>query len=220
MPPADTTNPRWITYSGRRWLLRRLAVGANCVPTPTVVARTSVQLKVGELNHELPHTADFEKWMRFALYADVAYLGGVDQGYTRIHGRNFSSVYEEDRAGVATLRQTLDAAVSVLQHAGRQLPGGHRAERRLRRKLAKLALIRAGRSYDKGRADEQTVADLVTFATEAVGDPATLAAWHTLRIRRWLGPRRAQLLRPLVLTSAVRRVRQVLRDRRQHHIGT
>lgn len=217
MPAAETANPHWVVHPGGRWLERRLAVGFNCVPTPTVVARTSVQLEVGELNHDIPHTADYEKWLRFALHADIAYLRGVDQGYTRVHDRNFSSPYEADGAGVETLRQSLDAAVSVLQRTGDRLPD---AERRLRRKLAKIALIRAGRSYDKGRADEQTVAGLVSFAAEAVGDPSTLAAWHTLRLRRWLGPRWARYLRPFVLTAVARRVRQVLRERRQLRTGT
>ena len=219
MPEAATSYPRWIVHPGARWLRRRFAVGANCVPTPTAVVRTRVQLEVGELNHDIPHTADFEKWMRFALRADVAYLAGVDQGYSRIHGRNFSSSYEADRAGVATLRQVLAASVSVLQRSEGVIQNRHRTERGIRRRLATRALVRAGRAYDHDRVDERTIAELVAFAQDAVGDPRTLAAWHTLRIRRALGPRWARHFRPLVLTAPARRVRQILRDLRQKRIG-
>lgn len=125
MPAAETANPHWVVHPGRRWLERRLAVGFNCVPTPTVAARTSVQLAVGD--HDIPHTADYEKWLRFALHADIAYLRGVDQGYTCFHDRNVSSPYEADGAGVETLRQSLDAAVSVLQQTGGRPATGRRA---------------------------------------------------------------------------------------------
>ncbi len=206
LPPARTTPSGWIIHPGRRWLRRRFTTTQGCITSPEVVVRTELQHRLGGYDPTLPHTGDIEMWMRFALHADVGYLRGVDQAYYRVHGASMSTAYY-GTAGVGDLRQRLAAYEALLQRANGRLPDSERLGLRLRRSLARDALQRAGRAYDKGRADLEPVADLVDFAREAFGAATSLPEWYTLQLRRRLGARRAAALRPLVLTPAGRRLR-------------
>lgn len=217
--PAPVVEPRFVVHPGARWLRRRVLLGENCVPTPTAVVRTSVQHRVGGHNADIPHTADFEIWMRFALQADVGFVANQHQGYSRVHGSNMSTPYETADSGVRALRERMAAILSVLGQAGDRLPDVADLERRMRRRLATDAIVKVSRSYDKGRVDDRLCKELIDFATEAAGDVTALPAWQFLRLRQHLGPRIVPALRPLVVTAAVRRVRQRLRDRKQQLSG-
>jgi hypothetical protein len=218
LPPARTESQGWTVYKGRSWLRRRFEVGDGCITSPEVVVRTSLQQKIGGYDPELPHTGDIEMWMRFALHADVGYLRGVDQAYYRVHGSNMSVSYYS-ASGVGDLRQRLVAYTALLERANGQFPEGRVLETGLRRVLAKDALRRAGRAYDKGQAEVEPVDELVAFAREAYDDVEKLPEWHTLRLRQRLGVRATRALRPLVLTAAARRVRQMYRVRRWMRAG-
>lgn len=218
-PPARTTFAGWTVYSGQQWLRRRFATTHGCITSPEAVTRTALQQRIGGFDPDLPHSADIEMWMRFALHADVGYLRGVDQAYYRVHGANMSSAYY-DRSGLGDLRQRLAAYESTLRRANGQLPDSDRLGRRFRRNIARDALQRAGRAYDKGRADIEPVAELVDFARAAFRDTTSLPEWYTLQLRRRLGPRRAAALRPLVLTPAGRRLRHHWRVWRWKRTGT
>ena len=50
----------------------------------------SVQQAIGGYRADLPHTADVEMWMRFAVHSDIAYVRGADQAYYRVHGASMS----------------------------------------------------------------------------------------------------------------------------------
>jgi hypothetical protein len=103
----------------------------------------------------------------------------------------------------------------LLERADGLLPAASVLEHRLRRTLARDALQRAGRAYDKGRTEIEPVEDMVAFAIEVFdGDVKRLPEWHTLRLRRALGPRRAAALRPLSLAAGGRAVRRRWRRRR------
>jgi glycosyltransferase involved in cell wall biosynthesis len=217
LPYARTQGNGWTIYEGTSWLRRRFAVGDGCITSPEVVVRTQLQQSVGGYDPQLRHTGDIEMWMRMALHADVGYLRGVDQAYYRVHGNNMSAAYYA--SGVADLRQRLAAYTALLRRADKLLPEQADWDRKVRRVLARDALRRAGRAYDKGQVDEHPVDELVEFAHEATGDLASLPEWHTLKFRQWLGQRRASALRPLVLTAAARRVRRELRVKRWERSG-
>lgn len=215
VPPPVTGTPRWTVHDGETWLRRRLLHGDNVVPTPAAVFRTSVQRAVGGYNPDTLHTSDFEMWMRFALHADIGFIAGVDQGFVRVHGSNMSAAYERRDGGVRALHERMIALLCVLERIGDTWPDTADVERRMRRTLAKEALVWVGRSYDKGEVDDEVNARLVAFATEAVGDDLTsMTEWRSLQVRKALGPRIAPALSPLVVTAAGRRVRQIWRERR------
>lgn len=222
LPPARTEDRGWNVYKGHSWLRRRFAVGDGCITSPEVVVRTELQHRLGGYDPELRHTGDIEMWMRFALHADVGYLRGVDQAYYRVHGQNMSAAYYASQ--VADLRQRLAAYEATLTRARGVLPDAERRDldHRVRRALARDALRRAGRAYDKGRADTDPVAELVDFAHEAMapaGGLDHLPEWRTLRLRQRLGARRARALSPLVLTAPARRLRRHYREMKWARTG-
>ncbi|GGS21532.1 glycosyltransferase family 2 protein [Actinokineospora fastidiosa] len=217
LPAARTADRGWTVYNGFTWLRRRFALGEGCITSPEVVVRTQLQHKLGGYDPALKHTGDIEMWMRFALHADVGYLKGVDQAYYRVHGANMSKAYYETQVG--DLRQRLAAFESIVRRAEGILPDRVDLDRRVRRVLAADALRRAGRAYDKGRADTDPIAELVEFAREAYPAAELLPEWKTLRLRQRLGARRARALSPLVLTAPARRVRQLYREARWARFG-
>ena len=217
LPQARTADRGWTVYNGFSWLRRRFALGEGCITSPEVVVRTELQHKLGGYDPELKHTGDIEMWMRFALHADVGYLKGVDQAYYRVHGANMSKAYYETQVG--DLRQRLAAFESTVRRAEGVLPDRVELDRRVRKVLAADALRRAGRAYDKGRAETDPIAELVAFAREAYPAAESLPEWKTLRLRQRLGARRARALSPLVLTAPARRARQVYREARWARFG-
>ncbi|MGX7824060.1 glycosyltransferase family 2 protein [Actinokineospora sp. 24-640] len=212
LPVARTASRGWTVYNGFTWLRRRFSLGEGCITSPEVVVRTELQQKLGGYDPELRHSGDIEMWMRFALHADVGYLPGVDQAYYRKHGANMSTAYYATQVG--DLRQRLAAFESTVRRASGILPDRTALDTQVRRVLARDALRRAGRSYDKGHADTAPITELVEFAREAFPAIASLPEWHTLRLRQRLGTRRARALSPLVLTAPARRVRQLYREAR------
>ncbi len=217
-PHARTESQGWIVYEGRKWLRRRFELGEGCVTSPEVVVRTKLQQQVGGYDPTLPHTADIEMWMRFALHSDVGYLRGVDQAYYRVHGNNMSVNYYSG-SGVRDLQQRLAAYEVLLDHADGHLPDKTSMEQQVRRVLAKDALRRAGRAYDHGQAEAEPIEELVEFARKAFDGADSLPEWHTLRLRQRLGQRASRALSPLVLTAVGRRLRQMYRLRQWKREG-
>ena len=59
------------------------AVASNFVPTPTAIARTSVQKRIGGYRPALPHAGDLEMWLRFAAHGCVAHINAVQAIYRK-----------------------------------------------------------------------------------------------------------------------------------------
>lgn len=223
---ADGTEPpaqrRWAgdyrVWPGEEWLSRRFRAGNGCITSPEVVVRTSLQQRLGGYSLDLPHTGDIEMWMRFAAHAPVAYLRGADQAYYRVHGRSMSRTHYTDHLG--ELRQRRAAYETVLRDQGDVLRDRERLATAVRRALAREALWRASRAYDRRRTAQTSVEDLVDFAFETYPAAARLPEFAGLRVRRWIGPTVMPYLQPLVLTAPVRRVRERLWWERWKRRGT
>jgi glycosyltransferase involved in cell wall biosynthesis len=91
LPPGEEAeNAQWQILRGNA-LLERFCRNARCeIPGSTVVVRTSAQKRVGYYRTELPHSCDFEMWMRFACVGSVAETKAV-QAFARRHSANLSS---------------------------------------------------------------------------------------------------------------------------------
>jgi hypothetical protein len=94
--------------------LRRSIVG-NPVPTPSAISRTRVQQEVGGYSATLPHTADMEMWMRFAVRGDIGVVPQV-LAYKRTHDTNMSIQYAARPLG--DFRERLDACRELLGGTG------------------------------------------------------------------------------------------------------
>ncbi len=88
LPPARTDATSWIIWQGHKWLAHRCKTGQNVLRSPEAVMRTSLLHQFGGYRADLPHSGDFEMWMRAATVSDIGFIGGADQAYYRIHSNN------------------------------------------------------------------------------------------------------------------------------------
>jgi glycosyltransferase involved in cell wall biosynthesis len=197
-------------WRGIEWVKIMCRRGYNVISSPEVVVRTSVQQKIGGYLPELPHTGDAEMWMRFALHSDVAYVKGVDQAYYRIHASQMTT----ERVPYVDLIQRKAAYDALFDAYGERVPEADRLRRRAGRTMAKEALWRACRAYERRRMDITPITDLVEFAETAYPHPARLSEYWGLRWREKVGPQLCPYLQPLILSAVHRRVRTALLWRR------
>ncbi|GGR51429.1 glycosyl transferase [Actinoplanes ianthinogenes] len=206
-PPANTGTGETAIYNGHWWLERRFREGTGCITSPEVVVRTDLQRKVGGYDPELPHAGDIEMWMRLAAHADVGYVK-ADQAYYRLHGKNMSAT---DFAGqLDDLRQRKTAYEAVLTKTRDLLPEADRWDAMVHRRLARFALRRAVRAYDRGRTATVPEEELVAFAAECWPDYKSLPEFRGLQVRRRVGAKTMPYLQPLVLSAVAAKGREWL----------
>jgi len=209
LPAARTEGRGWSVWPGRWWLERRFKAAYGCITSPEVVVRTSLQRKVGGYDPRLPHSGDIEMWMRMAARADVGYLRGVDQAFYRVHSASMSKT---DFSGQLDDLRQRKAAYDVVLEKADHLSGTER--RRLaelvNRKLARQALWRAARAYDRGRTGQVPVDELTAFAESCWPDYRQLREFLGLKLRRTVGPTAMPYLQPLILSAVVHRGRERL----------
>jgi glycosyltransferase involved in cell wall biosynthesis len=206
LPPARTQPTGTTIWTGLEWLRIMCRLGHSVVSSPEVVVRTDLQQRIGGYDPALPHTGDAEMWMRFAAHADVAFIKGVDQAYYRLHEAQMTT----ERVPMIDLRQRKAAFDALFEgHAGR-IPRADKMRRRADRKLAKEALWRACRAYDRRRMGTTPVDELAEFATATFPDTRRLPEYWGLRWRRWLGPRACPYMQPIMLSAMHRRLRNML----------
>ena len=209
--PEARTEPTGVTvWSGREWLEIMCRIGHTVISSPEVVVRTDVQQRIGGYLPELPHTGDAEMWMRFALHSDVAYVKGVDQAFYRIHATQMT----QERVPLVDLRQRKAAYDALFERYGDAIPDAVQLRRRAGRAMAKEALWRACRAYERRRMDSTPVDELYAFARETYPAFTHLPEYWGLRWREVVGPRVAPYLQPLILTAVHRRIRSELWFRR------
>jgi glycosyltransferase involved in cell wall biosynthesis len=201
LPTARTELRGWSVWSGHWWLERRFRAAHSAITSPEVVVRTSVQKRVGGYDPLLPHTGDLEMWLRIAAQADVGYVRGVDQAFYRVHGQNMTKSWTP----LTDLEQRRLAFDAVLDRCAGQLTDAARLSEIVHRRLGWEALWSAARAYDRGRAGETPVDELIEFAFDCWPAAARLPVYHGLRLRQRIGPRAMPYLQPLVISAVARK---------------
>jgi hypothetical protein len=140
----------------------------------------------------------------------VAYIKGVDQAYYRIHGTNMTN----DRSPLVDLRQRKAAYDALFDAHGARIPGAARLAARVDRRIAKEAMWRACRAYERRRMDSTPIAELVELAHATYPHVTRLPEYWGLRWRRQVGPQVCPYLQPLMLSAVHRRLRVMLWKRR------
>ena len=185
--PEARVDPTGTTiWSGHDWLRIVCGLGHSVVTSPEVVVRTTVQQRLGGYRPDLPHTADAEMWMRFAVHSDVAFIKGVDQAYYRIHGAQMTV----ERVPLVDLRQRRAAYDALFDVYADRIPDAPRLAARANRKMAKEAMWRACRAYERRRMDSTPIDELVEFARSTYPTADRLPEAWGLRWRERVGPRR------------------------------
>jgi len=139
------------TWSRHDLLKEICTTGTNVVPTPTAIARTSVQKAIGGYRALLPHAGDMEMWLRFAANGSVARIKAVQAIY-RKHPNAMSNAYFAEAMSDYSQRQlAFDSFFEEYEH---RLSSSHRLSGVARGALADhvfrcgITLLRQGRPKD------------------------------------------------------------------------
>jgi hypothetical protein len=229
--PLPESSGRWRAtkvWSGAEWVRIRCRSTYNCISSPEVVVRNSVQRAVGGYDPACHHSSDLNMWLRVAAVADVAYVRGVPQAVYRVHS---DSMLRSAASTMVDLRERRRAFDSFFASRSTQSdPAGPppadrlRADRlgagglgagpleteRLRsmtaRTLARQALWRASRAVDQGAVDAG-VQELTEFALDVYPEARRLREWRGLRLRQRIGAGRSRGFLPFLATGAAHRLR-------------
>jgi glycosyltransferase involved in cell wall biosynthesis len=207
--PLPEASGRWRgtdVWRGRDWLARRCRTATNCISSPEVVVRTAVQRAVGGYDSRCFHTSDLNMWLRIAAVADVAYVRGAPQAVYRVHP---DSMLRSDAGPMVDLRERRAAFDCFFEGAGATLADAGELRSTAARALARQALWRASRAYDRGlvRGEDALPVDaLVAFALDVHPGARRLREWQGLQLRRRIGERRSHWFPPFAATGAAHRL--------------
>src|SRR5262249_33668489 len=159
----------------------RCKTGRNVLRSPEGIMRTNVLHKVGYYRADLPHSADFEMWMRAATVSDVGYIVGADQAYYRFHEGNMHHAVFDRHSDISERLRVYDIVLSensdLLRDANSLRDAAHQA-------LAREALGNAMSEYARGVAEDESIDEWVRFALDTWGETQSLREWRALsRIR-------------------------------------
>lgn len=137
--PDIGAQPRDVPFKlhdSHAFIKRFCRLGVFQIPGPSIIIRTSVQKRAGYYRPELPHSDDYELWLRLALYGSVAELDCIQAGI-RTHDANRST--EVWARQIRHIQNTADAAESFFAHEGGSMPKADVLHRLARRGLAERA---------------------------------------------------------------------------------
>lgn len=189
VPALATYNSRVMT--GKEFWETSCRRGTNVVPTPTAIARTSVQKKVGGYNKELPHSGDLEMWLRLAAYGSVGVID-APQGFYRVHGQNMSTGHLGLR-DILQRKAAFDSAAKTAVAAG--MPEAPELVKEADRLLGEQAFWAGSQLFEDGDLPKSR-----EFLDAAIGLHPALqksGSWRRLRMKQMLGPGVWGAFRPL-----------------------
>jgi GT2 family glycosyltransferase len=209
VPVARQRVRSWTTWSGGEWIARRCRRATNCVRSPEVVMRASVQRAIGGYRADLPHSGDLEMWLRAAGAGEVGRVNGAAQAYYRTHPASMSRTSYSGALVDLTARR--DAFGAFFDEATHPLPDAQRLHEKAQRALAIEALRLAARSLERGIPGEELVDDYERFAVDVWPAVRRTGAWRGVQLRRRLasqwqrGPK--LLARPAIIVDLADRIR-------------
>lgn len=214
-PPARTAVRSWTVWPGRQWLSDRCRDGLSVITAPEVVMRRSVVDRVGG-QQPLAHSHDMEMWMRIAAFSDVGHVDGPDQAWHRNHPHSLSTRLVDQ---VKDFYERAAAFDTLFAGPAGAIPEAPALRSIARQAIARDALRSACHRFDRGRADEETVAALTALACELTPDYTSLPEWRALQRRAELGMARVQRRPRYVAVAAYRRLRHESMKRRWVRTG-
>jgi GT2 family glycosyltransferase len=202
-PAARHGQGQWIHWPGAEWLNIRCQSGYNVVASPEVMMRASLLRQIGLYRSDLPHSGDFEMWLRAATVADVGFLVGADQAFYRQHGANMHSTTFKGgtHEGVLIdLEQRWQAFEAALGSAGERAT--HDLLPKARATIARHAIQYSNYAFARGSGDFP-LSDYEALARRARPDVAQTAEGRALARRKRLGMMRGLPLHPVWAPSAI-----------------
>ena len=86
-PVTDTTRS-WSVWQGHDWLRRSARSGRCFLSSPEAVMRREALVETDLYDPRLPHSGDFDMWLRTAARWDVGRVNGPVQAHYRVHDAN------------------------------------------------------------------------------------------------------------------------------------
>jgi glycosyltransferase involved in cell wall biosynthesis len=215
IPPVRTIARCWIIWQGHSWIAHRCKTGRNVVQSPEAVLRTTVLHEIGGFRADLPHSGDFEMWMRVATVSDVGYVAGADQAYYRTHANNMHHSFDQ----IADLSARLSTFDAIFRTRSGLLTDPNSMRDAAHRALARETLSHAISAYAREASDRELVEDYAALAFRAWPDAGHLSEWRTLcrlREKRDSWPRRNP---SLIARESIRNLTNSLRWRRRRWVG-
>ncbi len=181
LPRADVNVRDWKVWRGAEWIERVCRTGRNCIFSPEVVMRASVQREIGGYNPDFPHSGDLEMWLRAAAVSDVGRINGAAQAYYRVHS---ASMQRTTYAGLMTdLEARLETFEKVLSASANHLPKADELLAAARCALATSAVEHASWALDRDGARDDVISDYLAFASQAWPPISQTRKWRAL-VRR------------------------------------
>jgi glycosyltransferase involved in cell wall biosynthesis len=170
--------------SGNQFLYRVVRSGSrNIVPTPTAVVRTELLHTTGGYRPELPHSGDFELWLRAAAHGSVGFVD-ADQAVYRCHANNMSRAYYGQNR-LLDLQQREKAIHMFVDSCSSTLTTPQRWRRQLAAPLAREAAGCASSALNADQAEQ--AADLIALALRVSPRVRWSAPWFKLAAKRLVG---------------------------------
>ncbi len=136
---------RDVIQSGFEYF-KTLLLGPNIVSCPSVMVRRKCYEHLGGFDSQLPFTADWEMWMRIALFYDVAYLAKSLVKYRR-HERNETLNF----VGVTELEHYYRAKKVVLEKYAERIHNSDALRLKVAQQYKQQALEQALNHYRQGQ---------------------------------------------------------------------
>ena len=181
LPEISSKPAQFKTYRGVDWFATRCQEGYNCIYSPEVVMRSKILLTAGaKYLEDLPHTADFELWMRLALHGDVGVVDGPYQACYRDHDLGMHRAQFGDV--LASMPQEKKAIDILFEQQADKIPDREHLRKIASERLAARTLWEACQALDRG--DNGQAAALQHLATDLCGDIRGLREYHDLLKRK------------------------------------
>ncbi|MET1154219.1 glycosyltransferase, partial [Arthrobacter sp.] len=203
LPPAQLHPSTWSIWNGIDWLELRCRLGVNCMTSPEVVIRASLQRELGGQLEELGHTHDMEMWLRAARHAGVGRVNNVDQAFIRIHQESrMRTLFRSQFLDLEERHKAFELALS--RSAGRRVPG---LDKTARISIAREAIDHVRHAYERRQTGDESLADFVTLAGEVWPPILCSRAMSGLKARQKVGPTLAPWLPQYFASAAIRGLR-------------
>lgn len=128
---------------------RKLIENDNIICCPSVIVRRECYEKLGGFNPNLPFTADWEMWLRIALFYEVAYISKPLLKY-RLHEKNETFNFKE----LDELEQYYLGKMLVLEKYPDRIPEYQQTKSRIALEYEQQALDWASRYYQRRQYDK------------------------------------------------------------------
>lgn len=173
-PPTDRSRTRsWSVFPGRQWLALAARQGRCFLVSPEAVMRRQAWEQTDGYDVRLPHSGDFDLWLRTAVRWDVGRINGPVQAAYRVHDANMHlTTYAGWLTDLQERRRTFDI---LFDERAPDRDDVRRLRPTAMRALAREA-VRRGR--DAARAEPRALPAHLEFAASTYPPIRVTRAWR------------------------------------------